>query len=81
MSRLAPRLGRLVMRFGERHTIMLENTVLIVVFAGYATTMSAAVAGLLFILDGVFFTLTLAQRRRSTDKQTKPFLIWSWRSE
>ena len=59
---LAPRLGRLVMRFGERHTIMLENTVLIVVFAGYATTMSAAVAGLLFILDGVFFTLTLAQR-------------------
>ena len=59
---LAPRLGRLVMRVGERRTIMLENTVLIVVFAGYATTASAAVAGALFVIDGVFFTLTLAQR-------------------
>jgi hypothetical protein len=59
---LAPRLGRLVMRVGERHTIMLENVVLIAVFAGYATTSSAALAGLLFIIDGVFFTLTLAQK-------------------
>jgi predicted MFS family arabinose efflux permease len=59
---LAPRLGRLVMRVGERHTIMLENTVLILVFAGYATTSSATLAGLLFIIDGVFFTLTLAQK-------------------
>src|SRR5262245_32020554 len=59
---LAPRLGRLVMRVGERHTIMLENVVLIVVFAGYATTASATLAGLLFVIDGVFFTLTLAQR-------------------
>jgi predicted MFS family arabinose efflux permease len=59
---LAPRLGRLVMRIGERRTIMIENIVLIIVFAGYATTASASVAGLLFIIDGVFFTLTLAQR-------------------
>src|SRR6185436_1561172 len=59
---LAPRLGRMVMRFGERHTITLENVVLIVVFAGYATTASATLAGLLFVIDGVFFTLTLAQR-------------------
>ncbi len=59
---LAPRLGRLVMQIGERRTIMIENIVLICVFAGYATTGSAWVAGLLFIVDGVFFTLTLAQR-------------------
>jgi hypothetical protein len=59
---LAPRLGRLVMEFGERRTIMLENIVLIAVFAGYATTSSAWMAGSLFVLDGVFFTLTLAQR-------------------
>lgn len=58
----APRLGRLVMRIGERRTIMIENIVLICVFAGYATTGSAWVAGLLFVIDGVFFTLTLAQR-------------------
>jgi hypothetical protein len=59
---LAPRLGRLVMEVGERRTIMIENIVLIVVFAGYATTWSAPVAGVLFVVDGVFFTLTLAQR-------------------
>lgn len=59
---LAPRLGRLVMRVGERRTIMIENIVLICVFAGYAMTWSARVAGLLFIIDGIFFTLTLAQR-------------------
>lgn len=59
---LAPRLGALVVRAGERRTIMLENTVLIAVFAGYATTSSWLVAGLLFVVDGIFFTLTLAQR-------------------
>jgi predicted MFS family arabinose efflux permease len=59
---LAPRLGRLVMQVGERRTIMIENIVLIAVFAGYATTASAFLAGALFVLDGVFFTLTLAQR-------------------
>ena len=42
---LAPRLGALVMRAGERRTIMLENIVLILVFAGYATTSSWQVAG------------------------------------
>jgi predicted MFS family arabinose efflux permease len=59
---LAPRLGRLVMQIGERRTIMIENLVLIGVFAGYATTGSALVAGALFVVDGIFFTLTLAQR-------------------
>jgi hypothetical protein len=59
---LAPRLGALVMQAGERRTIMLENIVLILVFAGYATTSSWQVAGGLFVIDGIFFTLTLAQR-------------------
>jgi hypothetical protein len=59
---LAPRLGRLVIEIGERRTIMIENIVLIAVFAGYATTTSALLVGALFVLDGVFFTLTLAQR-------------------
>jgi predicted MFS family arabinose efflux permease len=61
-SLLAPKLGGLVIRAGERRTIMLENVVLIAVFAGYATTGSWQVAGLLFVIDGIFFTLTLAQR-------------------
>ena len=58
----APLLGRLVGRIGERSTIILENSVLIAVFLGYAFTTSGVLAGALFVLDGVFFTLTLAQR-------------------
>jgi predicted MFS family arabinose efflux permease len=57
-----PLFGRLIARVGERATIILENLSLIVVFVGYAITTSGAVAGALFVLDGVFFTLTIAQR-------------------
>jgi MFS family permease len=57
-----PFLGHLVGRFGERATIIGENVSLIIVFLGYATTTSGLVAGALFVLDGVFFTLTIAQR-------------------
>jgi predicted MFS family arabinose efflux permease len=59
---LAPQLGRLVGGIGERQTMIAENIVLVVVFSGYATTASAFVAAALFVVDGVFFTLTIAQR-------------------
>lgn len=58
----APLLGRLIARVGERSTIILENIVLVAVFLGYATTVSGSVAGALFVVDGVFFTLVIAQR-------------------
>lgn len=58
----APRLGAAIARFGERRTVMFENISLIFVFLGYATTNSAVLAAFLFITDGVFFTLTIAQR-------------------
>ena len=58
----APLLGQMIARIGERNTIVIENLSLIVVFVGYATTTSAAVAGALFMLDGVFFTLMIAQK-------------------
>lgn len=64
-----PLLGSLVGRIGERATIQLENVSLVAVFVGYALasqgvfgTLGGAVAGGLFIIDGVFFTLVLAQR-------------------
>ena len=60
----APRLGRLVQSWGERNTIMLENSVLICVFIGYAMTSNAHLAAALFIIDGIFFTLILAQNER-----------------
>lgn len=58
----APYLGGLIATLGERRTIAIENAVLIVVFAGYALTKDWQVAGALFIVDGVFMTLLLAQR-------------------
>lgn len=58
----ASQIGALVGRIGERNTLILENVVLITVFAGYATTTSPAVAAVLYVIDGVFFTLYIAQR-------------------
>ncbi|MEQ1647211.1 MAG: MFS transporter [Hyphomicrobiaceae bacterium] len=59
---LAGRLGGLVSQWGERRTIQFENVVLILVFAGYALSTNGTVAAILFVIDGVFFTLTIAQR-------------------
>ncbi|MGL4324115.1 MAG: MFS transporter [Beijerinckiaceae bacterium] len=64
-----PRLGALVGSLGERRTIMLENTVLIAVFIGYALASQGVfgakgglLAAIFFVIDGVFFTLTIAQK-------------------
>jgi predicted MFS family arabinose efflux permease len=57
-----PYFGRLIARIGERATIILENVALVAVFVGYAITTNGLVAGALFVLDGVFFTLIIAQR-------------------
>ncbi len=58
---LAPRLGKLIKMYGERRSIFFENLVLIAVFIGYALTPHWQVAAALFVIDGVFFTLILAQ--------------------
>lgn len=66
---VGPMLGRLIGKIGERATIQMENISLIAVFVGYALAShghfagwGVYVAGALFIVDGIFFTLTLAQR-------------------
>lgn len=59
---IAPRFGVMVSRIGERNTIMLENIALIIVFAGYALTSSGWIAGALYVMDGICFTLNIAQR-------------------
>lgn len=62
-------MGSLIARLGERMTIQIENVSLIIVFLGYALASqnvfgvwSGSVAGVLFILDGVFFIWTIAQK-------------------
>lgn len=59
---VGPKLGHLINAIGERRTIIVENISLIVVFAGYALSQSSVVVGLCFVIDGVFFTFTIAQR-------------------
>jgi hypothetical protein len=59
---LAPRLGALVGHWGERRTIALENICLILVFIGYAVTTNGVIAAGLYVLDGVFTILVIAQR-------------------
>ncbi len=58
----ASRLGVLVAHWGERRTIAIENISLIVVFLGYAFTTAGWLAACLYIIDGVFTILVLAQR-------------------
>lgn len=58
----APRLGALVAYWGERRTIALENVSLIVVFLGYAVASEGWMAAGLYVIDGVFSTLVIAQR-------------------
>lgn len=62
-------MGGLIARLGERLTIQIENFSLIVVFLGYALASQdvfgnwgSTVAGTLFIMDGVFFIWTIAQK-------------------
>lgn len=58
----APKLGVLIGFLGERRTIAIENIMLIVVFCGYAFVSDGRIAAGLFVLDGLFTTLAIAQR-------------------
>jgi len=57
---LAPRIGRLVGRWGERRALLLEYCGLVGVFAAYAFVSSPVVAAALYVVDHVFFALAIA---------------------
>ncbi|WP_246480447.1 MFS transporter [Motiliproteus sediminis] len=59
---LAPRLGRLVQRLGERRALMLEYSGLIAVFSGYALANSAETAAVLYVIDNLFFVMAIAMK-------------------
>lgn len=58
---IAPKIGRYIIRFGERAALMLEYAGLFVVFTCYAFVELAWLAALLYILDHFFFALSIAQ--------------------
>jgi len=56
----ARKIGRLIARFGERNALLLEYTGLIIVFLGYALVETAWIGAGLYILDHLFFALTIS---------------------
>lgn len=57
---LAPRIGRLVQRLGERNVLTIEYIGLIIIFSAYALVESALIASILYILDHIFFAMAIA---------------------
>jgi len=59
---LAPRIGRLIGRIGERKALIIEYAGLILVFIGYALVSSPALAVVLYVIDHLFFAMAIAQK-------------------
>ncbi len=57
---LAPKIGQLIVRFGERKALMLEYIGLIVVFLSYAFVTNEHVAAGLYVIDHAFFAIAIA---------------------
>ncbi|MDE0096856.1 MAG: MFS transporter [Gammaproteobacteria bacterium] len=57
---LAPVVGRLVGRWGDRNALVFEYLGLIVIFTSYAFVNHAGLAAVLYILDHMFFALAIA---------------------
>ncbi len=57
---MAPRIGRLIGRIGERRALIFEYVGLIGVFTAYALVNNAAIAATLYIIDHLFFSLAIA---------------------
>ncbi len=56
----APKIGKLIGRFGERRALLFEYTGLIVVFVGYALVDTAWFAVVLYLFDHLFFSISIA---------------------
>ena len=57
---LAPRIGGLIARVGERRALIFEYTGLIFVFTAYAFVEHAGLAATLYVIDHLFFALAIA---------------------
>jgi len=57
---LAPKIGRLIGRIGERRMLIIEYTGLVLVFTGYAFASEAWMGVALYVTDHVFFAMAIA---------------------
>ncbi|MBT5074784.1 MAG: MFS transporter [Kordiimonadaceae bacterium] len=56
---VAPLIGKIIEKIGERRALSIEYTGLIAVFIGYALVDDALIAAALFILDHLFFAMAI----------------------
>ena len=59
---LAPLVGKLIIRWGERNALLFEYAGLIIIFVSYAFVQHAGMAALLYVLDHMFFALAIAMK-------------------
>ena len=59
---LSPLIGKAIARFGERKVLSLEYFSLLWIFFAYAFTDSRILAGVMYVLDFVFFNFAIAIR-------------------
>ena len=59
---LAPRIGRMIGKIGERNALIIEYIGLIIVFIGYALVENSSIAVGLYIIDHLFFAMAIAQK-------------------
>ena len=59
---LAPKVGRLIRRWGERPALIFEYVGLVGVFTAYAFVDNAVIAAGLYVIDHLFFALAIAIR-------------------
>ena len=57
---LAPAVGRLIQRLGERRALMAEHVGLVIVFLGYALVNDEIWAAALYVADNLFFSMGIA---------------------
>jgi predicted MFS family arabinose efflux permease len=57
---VAPKIGAMIARWGERRALIFEYTGLILVFAGYGLATAGWVAAAFYLLDHVFFAMQIA---------------------
>ena len=57
---LAPKIGRLIAKYGERKALIIEYIGIILVFVSYALATEAWMGVVLYILDHIFFAMAIA---------------------
>mgnify|MGYP000067791428 FL=1 len=59
---LAPKIGQLIVRFGERKALIFEYAGLFLIFVSYAFVTSATLAAGLYVIDHAFFAIAIAMK-------------------